>query len=281
MQVLIPQMEGDGEPTGDMLVLLNDLKEARNTSVQVKTKSLADARKHFDILKLVLKDEPYFSEMSWHEGQPGSIDALQIITFLMMYYPTFCAAADGGEPSNAYGHKKRCLQAYLEYAQDEPEKLAQWIKLLPDMVKLFDSLQTNFPTHYGGRFGGIMEVSIYNAKRYQRGTKKYRKSPGKTQFLGTRMKYFYPIGWLYPVFAAFRVLAGPDESGKKIIWKKDPVQFWEKHGEEICNRYEPHIVAAGYEVKKIATNTITYQATRQAVTDLYKDDLLREHGITA
>jgi hypothetical protein len=44
VQVLIPQLHGAQGPTGSTENLLNDIKEARNTSVQVKQKSLADAR---------------------------------------------------------------------------------------------------------------------------------------------------------------------------------------------------------------------------------------------
>jgi hypothetical protein len=147
MQVLIPQLNGADELSPGMGDLLNDVKDARNTSVQVKTKSLADARENFDRLKATLIDEPYYSQISWHEGQNGPIDALQIIILLMIYYPSFCKAADG-EPSNAYGHKERCLDAFLEYNEKEPEELARWISLLPKMLRLFDHLQSNFPTYY-------------------------------------------------------------------------------------------------------------------------------------
>jgi hypothetical protein len=45
----------------------------------------------------------------------------------MMYYSSFCKAADGGAPSNAYGHKERCLDAFLDYAETEAEELDRWI----------------------------------------------------------------------------------------------------------------------------------------------------------
>lgn len=278
VQVLIPKLDG-WPPTQEMIDLLNDIKEARNKSVQVKEKSLADARRHFDVLKSVLQKEPYYSEISWHEGQGGSIDALQIVTLLMMYYPRFCEEADGREPSNAYGHKERCLDAYLGYAEKEPEELEKWIKLIPDMIRFFDELQVTFPKQYGGRFGGIREVQIYDERRYERGNKKYRKTPSNSMFLGREMRYSYPSGWLYPIYAAFRVLAGPAKADDRIAWKKDPLDFWKKNGDEICRRYEPHLTAVGYETKKVATNMICYQAMRQAVTDIYKDEIIREAGL--
>lgn len=281
MQVLIPQLKGASEPTGEMLDLLNDIKEARNTSVQVKTKSLADARRHFEAIKTVLKNEPYFPEISWHEGQGGSLDAQQIVTLLMIYYPSFCKTAEGGEPSNAYGHKERCLDAFLEYAEKEPEQLDKWIKILPKLIQLFDGLQMDFPKYYTGSFGKINEVQIYDERRFERGNKKYRKTPAKSQFLSRQMKYSYPVGWLYPLFAGFRFLVGPDKQTGDINWKKEPIQFWQDHAKEICDQYMPHVVAEGYVPKKIATNLLCYQAMRRAVSDLYKDELLRDAGITA
>jgi hypothetical protein len=281
VQVLIPQLKGASEPAGEMLDLLNDIKEARNTSVQVKTKSLADARRHFEAIKVALKNEPYFPEISWHEGQGGAIDAQQIVTLLMIYYPSFCNAAEGGEPSNAYGHKERCLDALLEYAEKEPEQLDKWIKILPQLIQLFDELQMDFPKYYTGSFGKINEVQIYDERRFERGNKKYRKTPAKSQFLSRQMKYSYPAGWLYPLFAGFRFLVGPDKKTGAISWKKEPIQFWQDHAKEICDQYMPHVVAEGYVPKKVATNLLCYQAMRRAVSDLYKDELLREAGITA
>jgi hypothetical protein len=287
VQVMIPKLQGVDLPTGEMESLLNDIKEARNTSVQVKEKSLADARRQFDVLKEVLKDEAYFSEISWRQGDPGSIDALLITLLMMVYFPRFAAEAEGGEPSNAYGHKDRCLDAYLKYASEPseenpggcPEELEKWIRILPDILRFFDELQVTLSTKYTGSFGKIREVQIYDERKYERGQKKYRKTAAKTQFLGRDMKYSYPVGYLYPLFAAFRVLAGPSKDGACIVWKKDPREFWNRHGEEICRRYQPYLADAGYEPKKVATSLICFQAMSAAVKDVYKDELLQEAGI--
>jgi hypothetical protein len=279
-QILIPELTGSSVPSPEMMDLLNDIKEARNTSVQVKQKSIADSRRHFDVFKSVLQNQPYGAEISWHEGQRGSIDGQTIVILLMMYYPRFCEEADGREPSNAYGHKERCLDAFLAYANEEPDQLEAWIRLAPDIIRFFDHLQVSFPKHYGGRFGGTKEVQIYDERKYERGNKKYRKTAPKSQFLGNDMKYSYPIGWLYPIYAAFRVLVGSTKQGGALGWKKDPIEFWQDNGDEICKRYEPHLTAVGYDTKKVATNLICYQAMRQAVTDLYKDQIIREAGLT-
>jgi hypothetical protein len=277
VQVLIPALNGAEEIPPGIVDLLNDVKDARNTSVQVKTKSLADARRHFDALKTALEKEQYYNKISWHEGQVGPIDALQIVILLMIYYPSFCKAMDR-EPSNAYGHKESCLDAFLGYSESEPEELEKWIWLLPRMLQLFDRLQLTFPEYYEGKFGKINEVKIYDEKKTER-SKKYRKTPEHTLFFGEEMKYSYPQGWIYPLYASFRFLAAPDGSGT-ISWREDPVAFWDKHGREITSSYVPHIVTAGYDAKKIATNLLCYQAVRQKVTDLFKNELLRKAGIS-
>jgi hypothetical protein len=64
------------------------------------------------------------------------------------------------------------------------------------------------------------------------------------------MKYIYPAGWLYPVYAAFRFSAAPNETGE-IVWREDPIEFWKKHGAEISESFLPHISSAGYDVQKL------------------------------
>lgn len=275
MQVLVPCAE---IVDAELEALLNDIKEARNKSVQVKQKSLADARHHFDLLKQVLEDKPYFSEISWREGEKGSIDALYIVGLLMIFYPSFSNDAPDKEPNGAYGRKEKCLDSFLTYSENQRDDLAAWIPFVPDLIQLFDDMQLTFPTYLGGKFGRITEVRIFDERLYEKGSKKYRKTPSKTLFLGRDMKYEYPMGWLYPIFAAFRVLLGTNTDGS-IGWKRNPFEFWRQYGQEICSRYEPHLKSVGYETKRIGTSAITYSAIRAAVTDLYKDEILRQAGI--
>ena len=61
----------------------------------------------------------------------------------------------------------------------------------------------SFPTYPGGKFGRITEVRIFDERLYEKGSKKYRKSPAKSMFYARDMKYEYPMGWLYvPGFAS-------------------------------------------------------------------------------
>lgn len=151
---------------------------------------------------------------------------------------------------------------------------------MPDLLRLFDEIQYSFPNCIGGRFGGIAEVRIFDEKKYEKGGKKYRKTPSKTIFGLRDMRYEYPMGWLYPLYAAFRALLGVNKQGD-VYWKRDPMEFWKTHGEQLCTRYEPHLKVMGNETRKVATNAITFADMRGALNDLYKDDLLAAAGISA
>jgi hypothetical protein len=281
VQVLVPKIVAGRLPGPDMIELLNDVKEARNKSVQVKEKSLADAKKQFDTLKGILESEPYADKIRWHEGQEGAIDVLQLVTLFVMYYPPF--SQESGEPHGAYAHPARCLNSFLDYVDPEkgkPDDVERWMRIVPSAVRLFDELQVTFPKHFGGRFGGIQEVRIHDEGAHKRGSKKYRGKPVYSTYLGRQMKYSYPSGWLFPIFSAFRCLVGPDKAGN-VVWKRDPIAFWEEKGDAICAMYAPHLSNAGFETKRIASSLIAYQAVSQAVRDLYKDELLKEAGIVA
>ncbi len=279
VQVLLPKYSGQNGPSREMLSLLNDVKQARNTSVQVTEKSLADARKHFDLMKEVLGEEPYSDGISWHEGQKGTIDALDIVSLLMVAYPRYTEDSGGDEPHLIYGHKSRALDAFLKYKAEQPEELEQWIKVMPSLVNFFDHLQCDLPIKYEGKFGRITGVRIHDEAKYEPGNKRYSKVPFKTKFRGEIQKYRYPFGFVYPVYAGFRVLLRADEDTGAVTWKKDPVIFWNQHGSEIVRQYKPHMESTAFDSKKIAQSPTSYQAVRHTITDLYKDELLKSHGI--
>ncbi len=123
-----------------------------------------------------------------------------------------------------YGRKERCLDAFIDYSDKESNELEKWISIVPTIIRLFDALQITLADYYSGRFGKIDEVKIFDEKRYQKGEKKYRSTPIKSQFVGEPMKYQYPAGWLYPLFAAFRHLVGPSKNGAEIVWRRDPTK---------------------------------------------------------
>jgi hypothetical protein len=117
---------------------------------------------------------------------------------------------------------------------------------------------------WAGSPHGCENVAECGANKTARNSKE---TPATSLFLGREMRYSYPIGWLYPIFAGFRILAGAAKENGDVIWKRDPIKFWERHGQELVRRYEPHLASMGNETRKVATDPLCYQAMRTAVTD--------------
>ncbi len=268
VQVLIPKGSSDNGLGADLRDLLNDIKRARNTSVPVKRRDLENARHHFDLIKEVLQSKPYSSAIKWRDGDDGQIDGQTIIILLMIFHRRF--ASYGDDPTNAYGKKDICLDKFVEFSVTDSDYLDASIRFLPSLLDLYDRLELSFPETYnaaGGRFGGFSNVRRADSDRYY--TQLRSETPWK-----------YPNAWIYPLFAAFRVLINEDESSGEISWKRDALTFWENHGQEIVNAYLPIFkTIASESPTKVGRSVPAHQAVRQSVSGLLKDGLLREAGI--
>jgi AIPR protein len=275
VQVLVPLIDYE-----EMEDTLNDVKEARNTSVQVTDKSLADARNHYDLLKSVLAKEPYADKISWHEGDGGTIDVLDLVGLVVMFYPPVAASAQGGEPNGLYGRRNRALEVFLEHSDINEEDFGRWVQLTPILVRLFDEIQQTLPEHFDGHFGRIAEVRIHDEDKFaENGGKKYRKTPFRSKFLNSEMRYSVPVGFVYPLFSGFRALISTNTKGKKATFRVDPIEFWERNADTLVNQFKPHMQQLSYDPRKIGSSITCYQACRHAVSDCFKNELLKEHGI--
>ncbi len=165
------------------------------------------------------------------------------------------------------------MESYVKYFKDEQQELEKWVVLLPDLVTLFDDLQMTFHKQFK-RFGKIGSVIIYDEKA-ERGDRKHTRTRSLTEFKGAKLDYKFPDSWVYPLFAAFRVLATPSQTGSKP-WAEDPMMFWERQGEAIMSHYIPLMKELGYDHKRIGNGAYCYKAVREKVGGLYKDELLHK-----
>lgn len=184
VQVLIPPSNGGGELSSEMVDLLNDIKRVRNTSVPVKKRDLENAKHHFDVIKEALKDAPYADQIRWREEKDGGkIDGQTIIILLMVFCPEFCTHDD--DPTQAYGKKYSCLDAFLDSVEKDPDHLKRWIRFLPELLKLHDEIEKSFPEFYnaaGGKFGKYKNVQSGETKEGQPKYQTLLKSPTHWKF---------------------------------------------------------------------------------------------------
>ena len=207
--------------------MIADLAEARNTSVAVDVKSMAELREKFDPLKEGLEGMPFFERISFKQNQRTldaatnkalkMIDARDIVSIACMFNIDKYDSSE--HPTKAYSNKQAMLDMYL----DNPEHYRKFVNVLPDFFDLYDAIETEFALAYNenGRMYGRKTYSGY----------KDGSPVGKSKFGQKDIYYKIPDGLLYPILAAFRVLLEYDPSSGVYKWKKEksPFTTWEKH----------------------------------------------------
>jgi hypothetical protein len=207
--------------------MIADLAEARNTSVAVDAKSMAELREKFDPIKEALEGMPFFERISFKQNQITRdvdtkkalkmIDARDIVSIICMFNIEKYGSAE--HPTKAYSGKQAMLNAYLE----DPEHYRKFVNVIPDMFDLYETIETEFAVAYNenGRMYGRKSYSGY----------KEGNPVGKSKFGMNDICYKIPDGLLYPTLAAFRVLLAYDTNSGKYKWMdgKNPIDVWAKH----------------------------------------------------
>lgn len=207
--------------------MIADLAEARNTSIAVDAKSMAELREKFDPIKEGLEGLPFFNRISFKQNQITKdtdtkkalkmIDARDIVSIICMFNIDKYNSAE--HPTKAYSGKQAMLNEYL----DDPEHYRKFVNVIPDLFDLYDAIETEFAVAYNenGRMYGRKSYSGY----------KEGSPVGKSKFCMSDIYYKIPDGLLYPILAAFRVLLEYDITSGKYKWMdgKDPIAVWNKH----------------------------------------------------
>ncbi len=208
--------------------IFQSLAAARNTSVQVQDKSIAELEDRFDIIKNALKDQPYMDRVFFKENDSGEIDVADLLSILMMFnikrFPdreTF--------PTISYSGKKRCIDLYIqdhkEFGESEQNPYVKMKNIMPDIFKLYDTIEQNMNNYYraknpGGRYGATKGVVVP-----KQGVEL------KSKFMCESMDVQSPNGFIYPILGAFRALV--TEKDGLYAWKKNPFAILEKVGPEL------------------------------------------------
>lgn len=197
-----------------------DLAAARNTSVQVKDKSMEELREHFDLIKDAIGNEPFYEDISYKENDAKRIDILDILAIMNMFNIDRYPLKSKSYPITSYSGKATCLEYYIKaYKENENDKTKnpyyKMSKILPDICKLYDKIESNIGDYYnrsvavGGKYGAVTGVATHKS------------GPGfKTKFYQSDKQYLSPNGFIYPILASFRALI--EEKNGFYQWKKDP-----------------------------------------------------------
>ncbi len=211
-----------------------DLAAARNTSVQVKDKSMAELEKRFDLIKEAIKNEPYAKDINFKENDTKRIDITDLLTLLFMFNIDRFPVDGTALPISAYSAKKSCVDDYLKDSKEFescPEKnpYMKMMPIMPDIFRLYDEIEVRMPEFYQGsssqtkKYGMLKGVGIHRPN-----------TPAfKSRFMQRNIDYSTPYGFMYPILGAFRALVV--EKDGKYVWSKDPFKILIKDGEQLVS----------------------------------------------
>ncbi|NLD33674.1 MAG: hypothetical protein GX653_02055 [Clostridiales bacterium] len=204
------------------------LASARNTSVQVQDKSIAELEGRFQIIKDIINNQPYQADIFFKENDEGSIDVTEILAIINMFNIDRYPEKDD-IPIISYSSKKKCVDYYIaEHKKHGESRQNPYVKMAPilaDIFKLYDTIETNMATFYkqkvnGGRYGAVKGVSLPRQGQ-----------SFKSKFLNNDLDCMSPTGFLYPILGAFRALV--DEKDGSYSWKQNPFAILEKVGGDL------------------------------------------------
>jgi len=208
-----------------------DIARARNTSMQVQEKSLANLAGKFDWIKNRVEKSFNNSHdlISYRENEPGAVDIRDVIGLLTLFNTKL---PNANQPTVAYTSKSKCVDLYL----DNLPTYKRLAPILPDILQLYDRIQLRAPEIWnGGKTGKEEENEVDDSKAGKygriRGVKKLKKSEKFLPFINENTKYVTPDGWTYPIMAALRHLL--DDSNGTVSWKSSPSDFFDKHGRKL------------------------------------------------
>ena len=211
-----------------------DLAAARNTSVQVKDKSMAELEKRFELIKEAIKSEPYAKDINFKENDVKRIDITDLLTLLFMFNIDRFPVTGTIQPISGYSGKKACVDDYLKNSKEfenHPED-NPYVKMTPIMVdifRLYDEIEVRMPEFYKGTNPGTKKYGMLKGVGIHRpNTPAFR-----SRFYQRNIDYTTPYGFLYPILGAFRALV-VEENGK-YAWKKNPFVVLNKDGSQLVN----------------------------------------------
>lgn len=197
------------------------LADARNTSAQVSDIALFELDDKFDIVKEAIANEVYFNEIAYKDNDNKRIAIVELLKLMFAFnvkrYPD-----DSSAPVASYSGKAAVFTDYKkEYVLKDNiyKELSQEITTL---VELYERILMDLPKIYSkykdedgkfGRFGSLRGVEA-NGEH-------------KTLFTNSEIDYGISIGYVLPIFGAFRSLLKLNKEGK-LEWTFPPIEIWEK-----------------------------------------------------
>lgn len=260
MPVFLTVIEGAGE-------FATELARARNTSVQVADKSIANLEKEFDGIKEglgQLKEKVVFYENEHSETSTATVPIEELIS--LMTALNVDLYGQDKQPTISYTGTASCFQKWLNKKNRQTyDKLN---KLLPEIVDAYEYLYEeykNYAVKSGTKkFGGINGVDTYTGKGDKRKAVEIH-----LPFSGHIVNYRLSRGFILPIFAALRFLLV--EKNGEMQWSVSPRKYLDKYGPELVGAIiKAHTTEYGSNSNRTGKSTVLWQnvANKVLITSL-------------
>ena len=222
-----------------------ELAAARNTSVQVDLKSIAELENSFEEIKSAFDGLPFANRIQYkmnehyNDENINPIDVREIIAITAMFsqsmypYKTSLGTLNETQPIQCYSGKETTLRKFLNMDSDDKEKqkvnrdtmVKQMKPIIQDIFKLWEIVECEFAT-------------TANSTNRRYGTRKYSKYHsgdivGYSLFEETPVQYVIPKGLMYPLIGSFRALVVINQETNMYEWKKNPIDVWKAIGSKL------------------------------------------------
>lgn len=222
-----------------------ELAAARNTSVQVDLKSIAELENSFDEIKTAFSGLSFKNRIQYKmnehydDSNITPIDIREIIAITAMFsqtmypYKTSNGTLSETQPLQCYSGKEATLRKFLNMDSKDPKQqrinrdtmVKNMKPIIKDVFLLWETIEQEFAT-------------TANSSNRRYGTRKYSKfddgkTVGRTMFEENELKYIIPKGIMYPLVGAFRSLVQIDDKTNLYFWKKNPIDVWKALGSKL------------------------------------------------
>ena len=256
-----------------------ELAAARNTSVQVQDKAIAELEKKFEPLKKVLPKE-ITENIAFKQNDSKRIGVEDVLSILSCFD---IVKFDGKEnhPISSYSAKSSAINSYIKYFDDDfstgnmNNPYVKMGNIIEDILKLFEKIESNYHNFYkdayvGGKFGAVKGIGYKDGKKF------------KTLLYNKDTLYNIPKGFTLPILASFRCLIIEDEETGMYKWREDVdvFKYLEKYGTELVKTTIDRYRTLGNNPNALGKDSGNWKQLYDIMFSNYKDEFLKKQGLT-
>lgn len=274
-----------GDGLGEFNNLILGICANRNQNAQLAAEAVANQSGVFEFLKASMPED-LADEVTWSTNDNKRIDPRLLVALLWLSlakvptlaehkvkpltstsaYSSKAAALDrftdlmkapGAAEKSKDGKSYIVLDSYIESAFD----------MIMDILHCYDYIYAGFKDAYnvnGGAFGRIGAV------------KKASKGENRTLVSNEIVNHEVPpAGYLMPVLFSIQALIKVDTDAEKLVWHKDPLEFFQKEGHlaEVIGALKPIIEMANWNPQTVGKNSASYEVTFAKLRGLLFDSM--------